>query len=434
MKSPVRIGLFLAVLVLVLGAASVAVAAPTLAPGLGYSDGPHGSTYPGLCTGCHTFQVWPAPVITQGATPGHGPRGTTCTQCHVVQALPPADIAVPTVVAATFSNAEISVGWTAVPDAVSYRVFRSAAVGGPFTQIASTTGLSYNDTARAAGTRYYYEVKGVDSTGAFGPANTPVSARTYKAATIRVDSSLPQLTTSSGWITRSYSKYYGGTTRSASAAGKKITVPFRGTAITWYGSKGKGFGKATVKVDGKLVKTIDLYSAGALYNKALVTKSGLSDTSHSLVITVLAAKNAKAIGRRVDVDSFGITGLTPGLNQEEAKAVFAGSWSSMSSTSYSASACRASQSTTGTASYTFTGTGCTWLATKSTGRGSAQVLVDGVLKGAVDLWAAHTGYRKPAYAIAGLPRGVHKIEIVPTGEHNAVSGGSLVDVDAFVTR
>jgi len=65
----------------------VAVAAPRLGVGVGYTGG-HSSN-PGLCTGCHSFTVWPAPAITQGEVATHGNRGSTCTGCHVVNPVVP---------------------------------------------------------------------------------------------------------------------------------------------------------------------------------------------------------------------------------------------------------------------------------------------------------------------------------------------------------
>ncbi|MBI5232539.1 MAG: hypothetical protein HY876_10305 [Coriobacteriales bacterium] len=436
MKAFIRIALFAAVVALVMGMASVAVAAPRLGPGLGWDDGPHGS-YPGYCltSGCHTgFQIWPAPGITQGDTPTHGPRGGTCTQCHTVAALPPADIATSTVVPAAVSTSEVTLGWTPISGAASYRVFRATASGGPFTQIASTTGLAFNDTGRTAGATYYYQVKGAIASGALGPASSTVSAKTYAVSTVRVDSTIGGLTLSTAWKTLAGSKYYGGSTRSTSTSGKKITVPFRGSSVTWYGTKGRSFGKGKVYIDGVYRATVDLYASSTYYNRALYTRSGLSDGPHTLAIVVSTSKNSRSTGRRLDVDSFGIKGTSPGVNQEDSKAVFAGDWAAATGASYSGAACKSSESTTATATYTFYGTGVTWLGTRSTASGKAQVYVDGVLKATVDLWAGRTTYARRIFATSGLPKGTHAVQIVPVGTHNAVATGNAVAVDAFVTR
>ncbi|MHB1342412.1 MAG: cell wall-binding repeat-containing protein [Coriobacteriia bacterium] len=80
------IGLF-AFAIVVLSIAP-AFAIPVIQVGQGIPNGQH-STYPGLCTNCHSFAVWPAPAIDAGELATHGFRGDTCTQCHVVNVTPP---------------------------------------------------------------------------------------------------------------------------------------------------------------------------------------------------------------------------------------------------------------------------------------------------------------------------------------------------------
>jgi hypothetical protein len=91
-RTRIALTLALTLTVLALGAAA-AWGAPTIPAGAGW-DVYHGA-YPGYCLGCHTgFAVQPG-SITAGATPPHGDRGSTCTQCHTVVTPPPADTVAP---------------------------------------------------------------------------------------------------------------------------------------------------------------------------------------------------------------------------------------------------------------------------------------------------------------------------------------------------
>ncbi|MEU5095856.1 PA14 domain-containing protein [Streptomyces sp. NPDC020996] len=78
---------------------------------------------------------------------------------------------VPTVVSAsgevtpTGGTGGLKVAWKQVADAVSYRVFRSAAKDGDYTALGSTGALSYLDTSAAESTVYYYRVSAVDAAG-----------------------------------------------------------------------------------------------------------------------------------------------------------------------------------------------------------------------------------------------------------------------------
>ncbi len=73
--------------------------------------------------------------------------------------------AVPTGLAATAGNAQVSLAWTASTGATSYHVKRSAASGGPYTQIANPASAGYTDTGLTNGTKYYYVVSAVNASG-----------------------------------------------------------------------------------------------------------------------------------------------------------------------------------------------------------------------------------------------------------------------------
>jgi fibronectin type 3 domain-containing protein len=83
--------------------------------------------------------------------------------------------------AASPSNSQISLAWTAASGASSYLVKRANAPGGPYAQLAVATGASYTDTAAAPGSTYFYVV------GSLSPAGTTAdsavaSATAYTAA------------------------------------------------------------------------------------------------------------------------------------------------------------------------------------------------------------------------------------------------------------
>lgn len=66
--------------------------------------------------------------------------------------------AAPTLTATAIAG-EISLSWTASPDATSYAIRRSTVAGGPYTTLATgITGTTYSDTSAVAGTTYYYVV------------------------------------------------------------------------------------------------------------------------------------------------------------------------------------------------------------------------------------------------------------------------------------
>jgi len=73
--------------------------------------------------------------------------------------------AAPAGLAANAGNAEVALSWNASVNANGYYVKRSAVNGGPYTQIASISAVSFTDTGLTNGTTYYYVVSAYDSAG-----------------------------------------------------------------------------------------------------------------------------------------------------------------------------------------------------------------------------------------------------------------------------
>lgn len=85
-------------------------------------------------------------------------------------------LAAPASLEAAATNGEISLIWSAVPNAAVYAVKRSTSRGGPYTTIARPAQDCYADTELQNGTTYRYVVAGVDASGAEGPPSAEVEA------------------------------------------------------------------------------------------------------------------------------------------------------------------------------------------------------------------------------------------------------------------
>jgi hypothetical protein len=86
-----------------------------------------------------------------------------------------------------------------------------------------------------------------------------------------------------------------------------LTLTFRGTGISWVGTKSKASGKAVVYIDNVKKKTIDLYSSKTAYQKALWTSAKLSDSVHTIKVVISGSKRKSAKGYDVSFDAFSIT-------------------------------------------------------------------------------------------------------------------------------
>jgi hypothetical protein len=130
--------------------------------------------------------------------------------------------------------------------------------------------------------------------------------------------------------------------------------------------------------------------------------------------------------------SGGTTASGPGRVEQNGPGVtLSGSWSQNGLAVHSGGSAVLSMSKGSTASFSFNGTGVTWIAYRDAWSGMANVYVDGNLKASVDTYSAADQAKASMQSIAGLSSGVHTLVIEVAGTKNAASSGMWVWVDAF---
>lgn len=85
-----------------------------------------------------------------------------------------------------FSSSQLNLSWTASTDAIGvtgYRVERSPAGCGSFTEVGTPSGTTFNDTGRTASTTYCYKVRATDAAGNLSGYSSNVSGTTLAADT-----------------------------------------------------------------------------------------------------------------------------------------------------------------------------------------------------------------------------------------------------------
>ena len=88
----------------------------------------------------------------------------------------PSGLGAPGGVVAKAGNSQVSLSWSPVSSATSYRVDRATSSGGPYTQIASPTWHGYTDVGADNGVTYYYVILAANSGGLSG-RSAQVSAK-----------------------------------------------------------------------------------------------------------------------------------------------------------------------------------------------------------------------------------------------------------------
>jgi len=106
-----------------------------------------------------------------------------------------------------------------------------------------------------------------------------------------------------GWHNSTRSSYAGGAARYSDLAGSLVQLQFVGRAITWYGLKGTGAGRAKVYLDGAYVRTVDAWSSTFQASTPLFSKSWTGPGTHTLTIRVEGTPGRPS----VVIDQFRVT-------------------------------------------------------------------------------------------------------------------------------
>jgi hypothetical protein len=167
----------------------------------------------------------------------------------------------------------------------------------------------------------------------------------------------------------------------------------------------------------------------------MFTASGLANTSHTLTIEVTGQQNAAATAAFIIVDAFDVPAVTVSRLQETdpdiSYAPLAGWTQGDTSRAWSAGIAALSTTTGAQASFTFTGTGISWIGARGPQTGIARVTLDGVVQPPVDTYSATEQIQAEVFAKKDLADTQHTLTIEVTGQQNAASSSPLIVVDGF---
>lgn len=252
----------------------------------------------------------------------------------------------------------------------------------------------------------------------------------------------PDVNFSAGWLQDNGFSWSGGGVatlpdppvggaRVTDTAGAKVTLTFRGTSINWSGYRGPNGGIARVQVDAGAATEVDTYSPAARIQEVVFTATGLADASHTLTIESTGQKNAASTGAQIVVDAFDVT--TPGRRyQEEHVAVtYSGDWLHGNlNRSWTEGTAATTAMAGARATFSFTGTGVSWIGCQKASIGPAKIYLDGAFVQEIENYkpVPIEAYQHTIFRADGLANGPHTLTI------EASISGSFVVVDAFDVR
>ena len=125
---------------------------------------------------------------------------------------------------------------------------------------------------------------------------------------------------SGGWKTTKTTTASGGTFSTLVGKSGYAAVTFKATGVSWVSRPGPYNGIAQVYLDGKLVKTVDLYKSKTKFKTTVWSVKGLSSSTHTLKVVRTGKKNSSAKGANLVVDAFRVLDVTAPLAPSGVKA------------------------------------------------------------------------------------------------------------------
>jgi hypothetical protein len=179
-----------------------------------------------------------------------------------------------------------------------------------------------------------------------------------------------------------------------------------------------------------------MYTPVPVYQKILFERTGLSNAAHTLEITVTGTKSSSSSNTTVYSDAFERTGTatTSWIRTEQngSGVVYGGTgWTTLSNSSASGGSFHYARLSGNTVTFSFTGTGVRWIGQSSPYGGIANVQVDGVSAGSVNMYTAGTIYKKILFERTGLSNAAHTLRISVTGTSSPSAQSTTVYADAF---
>ena len=138
------------------------------------------------------------------------------------------------------------------------------------------------------------------------PSSGAASAATSRTV---IDSSSSKISYSGAWRSTRNAADRGGSVRFQFSAGS-ASMTFKGTSVAYLARTTKSSGKSTVSIDGKVVATVNGYSASTVHQKTIFSTTSLSSGTHTIKITRTGKKDARSSGTNSIIDAFVVNATT----------------------------------------------------------------------------------------------------------------------------
>ncbi|CAM3955390.1 S8 family serine peptidase [Mesobacillus thioparans] len=177
--------------------------------------------------------------------------------------------------------------------------------GGKAVATAASSKSSERIVFKAGSTGEYYFVPSAKSGS--GQYRLTLNVQSIK----KLESTSSSIKRSGKWSVKKYKKASGGAILYANKAKNSLKYTFTGTDVKVYGIKDQYSGYADIYLDGKKVKTVDLYAKKRQYKQSIYSVKNLANKKHTVTIVVKEKKRKASKGNYVKVDNFESAGFIP---------------------------------------------------------------------------------------------------------------------------
>ena len=328
---------------------------------------------------------------------------------------------------------------------VGFKVERAISPTGAFTLIGNglANSTAFTDPAADTATTYQYRVTAWNAAGNSVSNIVTVAGTTPPPSLTKYEQTSSQIlyyankatllatsspgTTGSPWATFSTGSASGGSYARATSATATVIIPFNGTMLNVVTTKGTTLGKMDVSVDGGAPTTVNLNNSVTQYQQTVFSTGTLASGMHWVQLT----KDATATsGQYIALDRVDVAGTLVAVTKNEqtnTKLIYVPNpWANFGATSASGGSYARTNSTTGKVTITFNGIKFDWIATKGTTVRMANVTLDSVSKGTLNLAATTTAYQQDVWTTGFVLYGVHTVVISYSNTNDATK---FIDID-----
>lgn len=246
----------------------------------------------------------------------------------------------------------------------------------------------------------------------------------------------PAIAYTEGWSAANPNiAWSGGTALVSETPGAQATLTFNGTQVRWIGYRGPDAGIFRIDVDGQFPGELDAYSPSHAIQNYVISAMGMPDGTHTMTIEATGRRNPSSTGALVVIDAFDV--MVPGRRYQEthSSVTYTGEWTHGNrNRPWSEGTASVSGTPGAQATFSFTGTGVSWIGFRAARTGIARIYLDGSFVAEIDTYATSEGFQNTIYTLSGLADTTHTLTIEATGQKNPAATNNYVVVDAFDVR